>query len=271
MISEGLNICASGMKSLIEMNDVIANNIANVNTNGFKKSDLTFRSILDAQVNQLKTNSDEKANTNEYRPIGTMSMGVEVNRLTNQFSQGNLQKTGQTFDLAIEGDGFFKVKDINGNISYTRNGNFMLNEKGILVDGYGNFVMDRLSKPISIDINEGNLRTKNNITITEEGIIEINNEGNKTVLQHIGVFDFQHKEDLLSLGGSNYKPSGEIINPEMKAQKYTIQQGMLESSNVNIIKEMVNIVNMSRSYETLSKFMKTKSDEISKAINLARV
>ena len=91
------------------------------------------------------------------------------------------------------------------------------------------------------------------------------------MLQQIGVYDFQNKEDLRALGASRFVPKNIGVNPEIKAEKFTIQQGTIETSNSNIIREMVNMINVSRNYETLSKFVKNESDSLSKAINLARV
>ncbi len=270
MITRGIKIAAEGMKALIDLNDVTANNIANVNTSGFKKANLTFRDLYNAAVDRIQV--DSNPDNYSYRQLGTISMGSQVDELLNEFSQGTLERTSNPLDLAIEGDGFFKLRSpITGQISYTRNGAFAIDTKNFLVTENGDYVLDRLSRPIKLDLNQGDLKTRNNIAITEEGIIELNKEGNKEVLQQIGIFDFQNKEDLKSLGAARFIPQHPDQNPEMISEKYVIQQGAIEASNSNIVKEMVNMINVSRSYETLSKFVKNQSDGLSRAINLARI
>ena len=109
MISKGMEIASKGMNALIDFNDTIANNIANVNTSGFKRAGLTFKNIYDSAVE--KVNLTENPKYAEHKHLGYISMGSKVNTLTNEFSQGALNRTGNPLDIAIEGDGFFKTMD----------------------------------------------------------------------------------------------------------------------------------------------------------------
>lgn len=269
MISKGMEIASKGMNALIDFNDTIANNIANVNTSGFKRAGLTFKNIYDSAVE--KVNLTENPKYAEHKHLGYISMGSKVNTLTNEFSQGALNRTGNPLDIAIEGDGFFKTMSPDGKITYTRNGSFNINNKDMLVDEEGNYVLDVLNKPIKIDLKQGNLRTRGDIIVGEDGQIELNMDNTRLQLQKLAIVDFQNKEDLKSVGHSRYVPSYIGVNPELKSEKFTIQQGAIEASNSNIIREMVNMINVSRNYESLSKFMKTESDNLSRVINLARV
>ena len=268
MIPPGLNAAAKGMLAYIEQNDVIANNIANVNTTGFKKSSLIFKNLYNTMVEQ--SDRTQNAKYRQVEAIGEISMGSGVQQMVHEFSQGNLLKTDNPLDLAIQGDGFFKVQSADGKIAYTRNGSFMINNKHQLVTEEGDLVLDTLDKPILLNVNELQMRSYNDINITESGQIEINHEGNKIMLQQIAIRDFQDKEFIQWNGHSKFVPQDYQYNPELKAEKFSIQQGSIETSNTNLVNEMIGMINVSRGYETLSKFMKEQSTMISTAIGVGR-
>lgn len=268
MITRGMEIASQGMKALLDMNDSIANNLANVNTPGYKKTNLLFKNIYDSKIEQATNPSDTK-NT-EYRHIGNISMGAQTDRSVIAFTQGILDKTDAPLDVAIEGDGFFKVKDTNGNISYTRDGQFTINNKNLLVTLDGDEVLDNKGKNITIDLTQAKA-TQQEIVIKEDGGIVINNPKSPQALQTIGIFDFGDRSNMTSLGNSKFVPTNKDMNPELKSQKFSLQQGSRELSNSNVVNEMINTINVSRSYETLSKFVKSDSELLSKAIMLGRV
>lgn len=269
MITRGIEIAAKGMMSLIDKNDAIANNIANVNTSGFKKTSLLFKNVYNAQIEQPEPNSNAKYS--DFRYLGEMSMGSQTQKLVHEFSQGTLSRTDKPLDVAIEGDGFFKVQEPSGKTTYTRNGNFLLDSQRNLVTTEGDLVLDDRNRPIRIDVAALNVQNINDIVISEDGQIQVNSEKAQILLQTIGVWDFQNKEDMLARGTSKYEPRDINTNPELKSQKFKIQQGALELSNSNVISEMINMINTSRNYETLSKFVKTDGDLLSRAINIGRV
>ena len=271
MISRGMEIAAKGMMSLIDAQDVLAHNLANVNTTGYKKEALTFKSVYNAMLSESQTPSDYKYRNSE--DIGRISMGSQTHKLVHEFLQGTITKTGVPLDLAIQGDGFFKVQDRDGNIAYTRNGTFMINSQNLLVDSEGCYVLDVENRPIQLNIRALGITTPKDLTINEDGLISIVRDGGNgnTNLQRIGVWDFSNKEDMISLGKAKYIPKDTELNPELPSEKFVIEQGALELSNTNVVNEMINSINVSRNYETLSKFIKEKASHISAAINVGRL
>ena len=265
MIIRGLETAAKGMQALIEQNDSTANNVANVNTVGYKKQSLVFQNIYDSNIIQKSTITDESAS------VGALSIGSQVQKLTHDFSQGVLDTTGNTFDLAIQGDGLFKIQSNDGDISYTRNGSFTLNNNGNLVTKDGDYVLDEKSKRIKINTNDVVMRSINDIIINEDGTIQLSNDKNQMTMQKIGVYDFTNKEDMECLGGSKFKPVGNTINPELKAEKFSIQQGSLEMSNANVVNEMMKTINTSRNYEALSKLVQSNGDSLSNVMRVGRL
>lgn len=267
MLLRGLASATNGMEALIEKNDSIANNIANVNTVGFKKESVVFQNIFNSAVMQKSGTGIATEVTN----IGELSVGSQAAKLTYDFSQGALSRTGCPMDMAIEGDGFFKIQSLNGDISYTRNGSFTLNNNSNLVTKDGEYVLDIEGKRIKVDTKGLQMHSQNDIIVNESGQITINNEKNQLNLQKIGVYDFSNKEDMISVGASKYKPTTTAMNPELKAEKFIIQQGTLEMSNSNIVNEMINSISTSRNYESLSKLTQATSDTLKNMLAVGRV
>ncbi|MDD3436269.1 MAG: flagellar basal-body rod protein FlgF [Candidatus Gastranaerophilales bacterium] len=265
MIIRGLETAANGMQALIDQNDSTANNVANVNTVGFKKQSLIFQNIYNSNVIQKDSQTDEN------KSVGELSVGSRVQKLTYDFSQGTLDKTGNPFDLAIQGDGFFKIQSNDGDISYTRNGSFTMNNNGELVTKDGEYVLDVRNRKIKIKTNDVVMHSLNDIIINEDGQIELNNEGNRITMQKIGIFDFSNKEDMICIGGSQFKPIDPNTNKELKAEKFSVEQGSLEMSNANTVNEMIKTINTSRNYEALSKVVKSSGDTLTTAIKVGRI
>lgn len=265
MILRGLDSAANGMQALINQNDSTANNVANVNTVGYKKQSLVFQDIYDSNIVQ------KSAQTGEMQSIGALSVGSQVQKMSYDFSQGTLDRTDGVFDLAIEGDGFFKIKGSDGSISYTRNGSFTLNNNGELVTKDGDSVLDNRGRSIKIKTNGVSIRSMNDVIIGEDGQIRISNDLTQDTLQTIGIYDFTNKEDMVCVGGSKFKQLNPNSNPEIKAEKFRVQQGALEMSNANVVNEMVKTINTSRNYETLSKLVKTNGDSLSNVLRVGRL
>jgi len=265
MILRSLDTAAKGMQSLIEQNDSTANNVANVNTIGYKKQALAFKNIYNSALSQTDRT------TKEVRTVGELSIGSQVQKLTYDFSQGALDRTGNVFDLAIQGDGFFKIQSSDGGFSYTRNGSFTLNNNGNLVTKDGDFVLDDKGKPIKIKTNDVVMHSLNDIIITEDGQIQLSNDQNQISMQKVGVYDFANKEDLVCIGGSKFKPAEGVINPEVKPSKFSIQQGCLEMSNANVVNEMMRTISTSRNYESLSKVVKNDGELLSQVMRVGRL
>ena len=231
MLVRSFESAANGMLALMDMNDNTANNLANVNTVGYKKGALRFKDVMQSAV-YSQEGSILRNNSNRY--LGNISCGSQSMQYTHDFSQGALTKTSNPYDVAIEGDGFFKIQDDNGNVSYTRNGSFVVDRGYWLKTKQGEYVLD---------INNRRIR------MLPEDMED------ETV--------FRDRKDIVIAENGN--------NPELRSEKFTIQQGMLELSNSNVIKEMINTINTTRNYESLTKLVSTNSDMLNTAVSVGRI
>ena len=272
MIVRSLESAANGMLALMDANDNTANNLANVNTYGYKKGSLRFKDVMESAV-YSQQGSILRNNTSNY--LGSLSMGSQSLQYTHDFSQGALTKTSNPYDVAIEGDGFFKIRDVDGKESYTRNGSFLVSRDYYLITKQGEYVLDDQNKRIRMlpdDMeNDEAFRDRKDIVIGESGNIEINSYEQKMPLQKIGVWDFSDKEDLFEIGDAKFVPKDPVNNPELRAEKFAIQQGMLELSNSNVIREMISTINTTRNYESLAKVVTTNNDMLRTAVSVGRL
>lgn len=268
MLVRSFESASKGMIALTENLDNIAMNVSNVNTTGYKKTELTFQNIYDAKVVE-NTGTLLCGNT---RNLGTLSMGSKIHQIHYDFSQGALQRTDNPLDLAIEGDGFFKVQSPSGDISYTRDGQLILDTQSNLRTTDGDYVLDVRDRRININFRELGYDDMAKITVGEKGHIEINDKEKKQLLQQIALYDFQDKETgLFNIGGSKFITRNNDTNPPIRAEKYSVQQGMLEMSNSNVIKEMINTIQTTRNYESLQKHVRTNGQMLSQAMGVGRV
>ena len=272
MLVRSFESAANGMLALMDQNDNTANNLANVNTVGYKKGALRFKDVMQSAV-YSQEGSILRNNSNRY--LGNISCGSQSMQYTHDFSQGALTKTSNPYDVAIEGDGFFKIQDDNGNVSYTRNGSFVVDRGYWLKTKQGEYVLDINNRRIRMlpeDMEDETVfRDRKDIVIAENGNIEINSYNQKIPLQTIGVWDFSDKDDLFEVGDAKFIPRDTVNNPELRSEKFTIQQGMLELSNSNVIKEMINTINTTRNYESLTKLVSTNSDMLNTAVSVGRI
>ena len=272
MLVRSFESAANGMLALMDMNDNTANNLANVNTVGYKKGSLRFKDVMQSAV-YSQEGSILRNDSNRY--LGNISCGSQSMQYTHDFSQGALTKTSNPYDVAIEGDGFFKIQDDNGNVSYTRNGSFVVDRGYWLKTKQGEYVLDinnRKIRMIPEDMEDETVfRDRKDIVIAENGNIEINSYNQKIPLQTIGVWDFSDKDDLFEVGDAKFIPRDTVNNPELRSEKFTVQQGMLELSNSNVIKEMINTINTTRNYESLTKLVSTNSDMLTTAVSVGRI
>ena len=272
MLVRSFESAANGMLALMDMNDNTANNLANVNTVGYKKGALRLKDVMQSAV-YYQEGTILRNNSNRY--LGNISCGSQSMQYTHDFSQGALTKTSNPYDVAIEGDGFFKIQDDNGNVSYTRNGSFVVDRGYWLKTKQGEYVLDINNRRIRMlpeDMEDETVfRDRKDIVIAENGNIEINSYNQKIPLQTIGVWDFSDKDDLFEVGDAKFIPRDTVNNPELRSEKFTIQQGMLELSNSNVIKEMINTINTTRNYESLTKLVSTNSDMLNTAVSVGRI
>lgn len=250
----GIETAKSGMLSALELNDSVANNLANINTTGFKRTELIFKNIQNAAVKNIQ--SEYFVNGDNSKP-GTISLGSSVDAAIIDFKQGGIKSTGNNFDLALKGDGFFKVEQEGGEVAYTRNGTFTLQPDGALTTLDGKPVLGDAG-PIVINLQEAKA---SEITITADGSIQVKEEE----AGKVAVVDFEDKINMVSLGNSFFKPINPDENPEIDAHAVVVQ-GALESSNANVIESMVNSIAASRTYETLNSIVRTNSETLKKNV-----
>ena len=272
MLVRSFESAANGMLALMDQNDNTANNLANVNTVGYKRGALRFKDVMESAV-YSQEGSILRNDTSRY--LGNISCGSQSLQYTHDFSQGALTKTSNPYDVAIEGDGFFKIQDDNGNVSYTRNGSFVVDRGYWLKTKQGEYVLDVNNRRIRMlpeDMEDETVfRDRKDIVIAENGNIEINSYNQKIPLQTIGVWDFSDKDDLFEVGDAKFIPRDTVNNPELRSEKFTVQQGMLELSNSNVIRDMINTINTTRNYESLTKLVSTNSDMLTTAVSVGRI
>jgi len=231
--------------------DIIVNNLANVNTIGYKKDKLAFEDVLLHYAHDfLDPNLGIKGGVRW--PEKDLLTQPRIGEKRIDFSQGDLRKTGNPLDLAIGGKGFFKV-NTPGGILYTRAGNFILDEKGFIVTPHGYQLVGK-GGPIQ-------LPKRGKITITQDGNIFVGNQKIET----IDVVDFSDRSTLTKVGENLYKNKGN--KPEIPVTNTKIYQGFLEGSNVQVVKEMVKMIETLRTYEAIQKSMTNTNDEDRNLIN----
>lgn len=241
---KGVYTAASSMITLQEKMNLISNNLANVSTSGYKKDEGIKESFPELLISRLE--KGERA-----RELGSLGTGVQLQETYTDFSQGNLLYTGNKLDLAIEGDGFFVIQTPNG-LRYTRNGNFTLNNQGQIVTNQGYPVMGE----------EGPLQTipGRGIAITANGQLSFDGLQGGRIL----IVDFPGPALLNKIGENLYSSDFE---PEIPATAYSIRQGFLENSNVNVIQEMVKMIQVSRHYDINQRVISTYDVTMEKAVN----
>lgn len=247
----GLYTAYSGMQAQQLRMDTISNNLANVNTTGFKQDGVIFESFQDLLISKI--NDPEKRGSER---IGSMSFGVGVGTTYVNHVQGALNQTGVTHQLAIMGDGFFTVgiKQADGSYleKYTRDGSFSIGPNGELLTLDGNYVMGE-DGPISIT-------SLDQLIINEIG--EVYDQGQK--VGTLKMKAFEDPNQLNKLGASLYEISSAAVEVPFRG---TLMQGYLEASNVNSIEEMVNMINVMRTYESSQKVLSTYDSTLEQAVN----
>jgi flagellar basal-body rod protein FlgG len=258
-----LSIAATGMQAQTLNIDVIANNLANVNTSGFKKSRADFQDLLYQNLRMAGTASAEGSEVPTGIQLGQGTRPVATQKL---FSQGEYQYTQNQLDLAIEGDGFFQVLKPNGEVAYTRSGAFKLNSEGKIVTSDG-FPMEPeiVIPPDSTSVSIG---TDGTVSVIQAGEVEA------TVIETIQLARFANPAGLNSTGRNLYLPtsaSGPVQTGTAGAEGLgTISQGYLEMSNVSVVDEMVSMISAQRAYEINSKAIITADEMLQMANNLKR-
>lgn len=255
----GLYTAYTGMANEQKRLDVITNNLANSATVGFKKEGVTNQAFDEVLTAKIRDGSEAYVN----QAIGSMSLGVKIGEVYTDYGQGAMRSTGNSYDLAIEGEGFFKVRmnDDSGTdtFRYTRNGSFKVDTQGYVRDEDGNYVQGAsgdLQVPAEV---------AENVAIDAMGNIFVGEE----VFDTVSVVDFEDYDYLKKLGSTMYEPV-EGAN-EIEAAGW-VRQGFTEQSNVNSISEMVQMITITRAYEANQKVIQSIDSMLDKSVNqIARV
>ncbi len=257
-----LSTAATGMSAQQFMMDIIANNLANVNTTGYKQSRAEFASLAyqDIFTAGTPTSQNTQSPTGLYRGHGVRT--VATNRL---FTLGNIKHTGNPLDIAIGGDGFFQVQLQNGQIAYTRDGSFKLDGQGRIVTSDGYIVVPNIVIPsdaTSIDIAP-------NGTVTVMGA-----NGTPTQVGSITLVKFLNPAGLNAIGDNLYtatSASGQPIQGVPNQDGFgALRQGYLEMSNVDIIQQMIGMINAQRAYEFDARVIQTSDQMLQDTASLKR-
>ncbi|MBF59011.1 flagellar basal-body rod protein FlgG [Halomonas sp. FeN2] len=244
----------TGLESQQTKLDVISNNLANVSTNGFKRSRPVFEDLLYQNMRQPGAQNNIQDRLPSGMQIGTGVRAVATERL---HTQGSLEQTDNSRDLAIDGQGFFQVLMPDGTTAYTRDGSFQLNQNGQMVTANGYPVEPAIFLPanaLSVSVGEDGT-----VSVRQPGVAQDNEVG------QITVSTFINPAGLESLGGNLYLETGASGAPNENIPGINgagrLFQGYVETSNVNVVEEMVNMIQTQRAYEINSKAVST-SDEM---------
>lgn len=258
-----LYTAATGMEAQQINIDTIANNIANVNTTGFKQARAEFQDLLYQNIRPAGT----AASTSTEYPVGLqLGLGTRPVATTRIYRQGDFRQTGNPLDLVIEGKGFFQVRMPSGETAYTRDGSFHINKDGSVVTADGDPMEPAITIPA--DAQE--------VVIASDGTVSVTQAG-QTASQTLGtiqIANFQNSSGLNAVGRNLLvatTASGDPItgNPG-ETGLGRINQGFLEQSNVNVVEEMVNMIIAQRAYEVNSKAVRVADDMLSQINNLVR-
>jgi len=250
MATEALWISKTGLEAQQTRMAVISNNLANVNTTGFKKSRAVFEDLLYQNIRQVGAQSSQDTTLPTGLQIGT---GVRTVATEKTHTQGSISQTGNSLDMAVSGRGFFQVLRPDGSITYTRDGSFKLDSTGQLVTS-GGYPLEP-----SISIPEDAL----SVTVGIDGTVSVLQPGNATPSQvgNITLADFINPVGLDPIGENQFRESlasgSPIVGTPGTSGVGILSEGSLETSNVNVVEELVGMIETQRAYEMNSKAIST--------------
>lgn len=251
----------TGLEAQQTKMDVIANNLANVSTNGFKKSRAVFQDLLYQNMRQAGGRNDMQNILPAGLQIGSGVRPVATERI---HTQGSLEQTGNSKDIAIDGQGFFQVLMPDGNNAYTRDGSFQVNDSGQLVTADGYPIQPAILIP----------QDALSITIGKDGVVTVTQPGNNqsTQVGQLSLSTFVNPAGLQSIGDNLYVETSASgmrneSTPGLNGAG-RLDQGYVETSNVNVVEEMVNMIQTQRAYEINSKAVQTSDEMLAKLSQL---
>ncbi|ADV01591.1 flagellar basal-body rod protein FlgG [Alicycliphilus denitrificans] len=254
-------IAKTGMSAQQTQLDVISHNLANVSTTGFKRNSAVFEDLIYQNLRQVGAQTTEE----NQLPTGLhLGLGVRTVATSRHFTQGSLQQSSNSLDVAINGNGFFEVQLPDGTIGYTRDGSFQLDAQGRMVTSGGLPVANGITVP----------QGATSISISETGVVSATIAGNAQPQQlgQLAMSSFINAAGLQPVGQNMYKESA-ASGPPQQGQPGTnglgvIKQGFLETSNVNVVEELVTMIQTQRAYEMNSKAIQTSDQMLAKLSQL---
>lgn len=254
-------IAKTGMSAQQTQMDVVSHNLSNVATTGYKRQNVVFEDLMYQNLRQVGAPADEQ----NALPTGMhVGLGVRTVATTRNFAQGTPTETGKDLDVAINGDGFFQVQMPDGTTAYTRAGTFNKDANGQLVTAGGYPLLDGITVP----------QDATKLSISKSGVVTVNVTGNP-IPQQIGQLNtaaFVNPAGLEPIGENLYRESAASGAPQTGTPGTnnlgTVMQGFLESSNVNVVEELVNMIQTQRAYEMNSKAISTTDQMLAKLSQL---
>ncbi len=258
-MNSALWVAKTGLDAQQTRLSVISNNLANANTTAYKRSRAVFEDLLYQNVRQVGSQSTENTKLPSGLMLGT---GVRTVATEKNHSQGNMIQTENNLDLAIQGRGYFQILQPDGSLAYTRDGSFQVNEVGELVTAGGYQVQPAITIP----------NNAQSIAIGSDGVVSVMLQGSAapTQIGSIQLADFQNPTGLQPMGENLYAETAASGSPQNGTPGLnglgSVVQGALESSNVNAVKEMVELIETQRAYEMNSKAIST-ADQMLQYLN----
>jgi flagellar basal-body rod protein FlgG len=259
-----LNSAATGMLAQEQNIEVIANNIANMRTTGYKRQRAEFEDLLYEHVRRIGTQTSTQGN---ILPVGVdLGSGTRLVGTPRIMTQGTLTQTGGELDVAVRGEGFFKIQLPDGTFAYTRDGSFQMDAQGRIVNAQGNVVQPGITIP----------QNSSSLTINSQGQVSVIVAGatNPTVLGQLTLTRFINKAGLLPIGDNMFQETPASGTPQDGLAQTDgmgdLQQGNLEQSNVEPVKEIADLIASQRAYEMNSKVISATDQMLQSVIGLYR-
>lgn len=253
-------IAKTGLDAQQSRMAVTANNMANVSTTGFKRDRMVFQDLIYQKVRQAGASSSEDTELPSGLYTGTGVRPVATKKL---HTQGNIVQTNNSYDLALQGRGFFQVQHPDGSLVYSRDGEFSLDANGQMVTANGHLLEPAITVP----------QDATSVTVGSDGVVSAMITGNTapTQLGQITIAQFVNPAGLEAVGDNLYRETGASGAPQVDVPGQngagTLIQGSLESSNVNVVEELVNMIETQRAYEMNSKAISTTDDMLAYVSN----
>jgi flagellar basal-body rod protein FlgG len=254
-------ISKTGMEAQQMQLDVISNNLANVSTNGFKKAHAVFEDLMYQNLRQVGSNTAEQSTLPTGLQVG---LGVRTVATSRNFTQGSMQQTNNNLDMAVQGNGFFQVTMPDGTTGYTRDGSFQLDSQGRVVNSNGLLVQGGVTVPA----NATNLSVAANGTVTASipGTVSPQNIGTITLASFVNPAGLEPKgQNLFQESAASGQPNAGTAGSNGLG---SIMAGFVETSNVNVVQELVSMIQTQRAYEMNSKAITTSDQMLQKLAQL---